>query len=90
MNYKSPQEDWRKRVSEAFSSMQDALLTHFVPLFLGTNHLTRAKALAHQTLYWKTFFGGNVALVLDETYYFIKKSHDHAFQRKMLIAQEST
>ena len=82
MNYKSPQEDRRKRVSKACSSVQDALLTHFVSRFPSANHLTRAEALVHQTVYSKTFFGNNGALILDGTYYFIRKSQDHAFQRK--------
>ena len=88
MNYKFSQEDKRKRVSEACSSVEDALLTHFVPRFFGANHLTRAQALAHQTVYSKTFFRGNVALILDGTYYFIQKSQDHAFQRKTYSLQK--
>ena len=88
MNYKSSQEDRRKRVSEACSSVYNALLTHFVPRFLGANHLTRAQALAHQTVYSKTVFGDNVALILDGTYYFIQKSQDHAFQKKTYSLQK--
>ena len=88
MNYISSQEGQRKRVSEACSSVQDALLTHFLPRFLGANYLTRAQALTHQTVCSKTFFGDNVALILDGTYYFIQKSQDHAFQRKIYSLQK--
>ncbi|CAF4989323.1 unnamed protein product, partial [Rotaria sp. Silwood1] len=31
MNYKSPVDDYRKRVAETCSSVQDNLLAHFVP-----------------------------------------------------------
>jgi len=88
MNYKSASGYQRKRVSEGCSSAQKALLINFVPRFLGAEHLTRTQALAHQTIYSKTFFGDNVALILDGTYYFIQKSKDHAFQRATYSGQK--
>ena len=88
INYKALQEDWWKRASEACPSVQDALPTHVVLRFLGANHLTRAQALAHQTVYSKAFFGDNVALIRDGTYYFIQKSQAHAFQRKVYSLQK--
>ncbi|CAF4626320.1 unnamed protein product, partial [Didymodactylos carnosus] len=73
MNYKTPLTDQRKRVSEACAAVQQALIRNFVPKYLGVQHLSRSEALKHQTPYTKTFFGDNVALILDGTYFYIHK-----------------
>ena len=88
MNCKSSINDKKKRIAENCSFVQENLLTYFVRNSLGVNHINRNQALDHQIIYSRTLFSGNVALILDGTYYFIQKSQDHTFQRSTYSAHK--
>ena len=50
-------ESGRLRARDAFTSVREALAIHFVPCFLGPDHLTPDQAKAHNTIYSTKFFG---------------------------------
>ncbi|CAF4293350.1 unnamed protein product, partial [Rotaria sp. Silwood2] len=87
-NYDLSSEDRRKRVSKACDGIQHALLTHFVPRFLGLGHLNRSTLLSHHTSYSKIFFGGGACLIWDGTYLYINKSSDHLLQKQTYSGQK--
>ncbi|CAF1182034.1 unnamed protein product [Didymodactylos carnosus] len=87
-NYDTSSEDRRKRVSDSCDAVMDCLLKHFVPNFLGLNRVTYQQALAHDTIYSKTFFGNGFKFTWDATYFFVNKSSDHVLQKKTYSGQK--
>ena len=64
-------------VSRTFHAVLSALSKSVVPKILGTKHMTRAEAVAHNTVFTKCFYKEKVTLILDGTYIYIQKSADH-------------
>ena len=59
-----------------------------VPKFLGTNHITRAEAVAHNTVSTKCFYTDKVTLILVGTYIYIQESADHILERSSYSGQK--
>jgi len=77
----------KKRVSRAIAAARTALLSMFVPNFLGTNHISREDFITkHTRTMAKTLFAGGedvCILVADGTYMYIEKSSNYKFQRQI-------
>ena len=80
----------KQRVSDAIHTVSEQLAKFFVPEHLGVESLTRETAMAHATIYAKTFFGGNrVISIWDGTYFYIQKSEDYEMARKTYSGHKS-
>lgn len=82
-------ENGRKMVSNAFSSVTSDLDKFFVPLHLGCSHIAREKALSeHMTAYSSVLYGGKLCIIWDGTYYYIQKSGNYKFGRQTYSGQK--
>jgi len=76
----------KRRVGRAIAAARTALLSMFVPNFLGTNHISREDFITkHTRTMAKTLFAGGedvCILVADGTYMYIEKSSNYKFQRR--------
>ena len=59
-----------------------------VPKFLGKNHMTRAEAVAHNTVSTKCFYKDKVTLILVGTYIYIQESAQHILERSSYSGQK--
>ena len=75
-------ESGRLRARDAFTSVREALATHFVPCFLGPDHLTPDQAKAHNTIYSTKFFGDKPTTIWDGTYLYTYRSLNYSAGRK--------
>ncbi|CAF1149797.1 unnamed protein product [Didymodactylos carnosus] len=82
------EENIRKRVADTFRSVASALHQLLTPNHLGITHLTREAALVHHTAYTRTFFGDQLSLIWDGTYFYMYKSNDHNLQRGTFSGQK--
>ena len=64
------------------------LSQHFVPKYLGVNHLSRNQARKHNTNYTLEFFGDNVTVIWDGTYIYTGRSSAHSSNRATSSGQK--
>lgn len=64
-NYTGDSDNRRKRVADTFDSVRSLLIRNFVPLYLGTSHLSRNQALHHNTAFSKEFWDNKVTIIWD-------------------------
>jgi hypothetical protein len=75
----------KSSVRRAVSTVRQAFMRGFVPLYLGIEALTRDEIISQHTRpLAKSLFGAenSLILVLDGTYIYINKSNNFAFQRR--------
>ena len=73
-------ENGRIMVSRAFRFVASDLDAHFLPTFIGSQHISREAAFSkHMTAYSSVLFGEKMCIVWDCTYYYIEKSSSYHF-----------
>jgi len=76
----------KRRVGRAITTARIALMSSFVPQYLGIDHVSPESIIKdHTTSMAKTLFAGGkdvCILVVDGTYMFIQKSSNYSFQRR--------
>ncbi|CAL8076174.1 unnamed protein product [Orchesella dallaii] len=73
----------KRRISDAITSITNALEEHFVPKFLGYKHIRREDVKNHTPELVTEMYNvdpDNIVLILDGTYIYIQKSQDHQTQ----------
>ncbi|CAF1234849.1 unnamed protein product, partial [Didymodactylos carnosus] len=85
---KTDEENIRKRVADTLHSVAETFNELLTPYHLGVNHLSRDSALQHHTAYTKAFFGDQLSMIWDGTYFYIHKSNDHRLQRSTFSGQK--
>ncbi|CAF2666879.1 unnamed protein product [Rotaria sp. Silwood2] len=78
----------RKVVSRTFDSIRQVLKDKLVPNYPGTGNLSRLEAIDHNTSFPNEFFGQNVTIIWDGTYFYTGKSSSHEFQRSTYSGQK--
>ena len=78
----------RKLISRTFDSIRQILIEKLVPQYLGIGHLSRTEAINHNTSFSNQFFGKNVTIIWDGTYFYTGKSSSHEFQRSTYSGQK--
>lgn len=81
-------ENRRKRMADAFDSVRNILVRHFVPLHLGAQHLSRDEAIKNNTSFSVEFFRNNVTIIWDGTYIYMSKSSSNQINRKTYSGQK--
>ena len=64
------------------------LSQHFVPKYLGVNHLSRNQAWKHNTSFTLEFFGDNVTVIWDGTFIYTGKSSANSTNRATYSGQK--
>jgi len=82
LGLRDPRNDGRIIVSKTFIAVTERLQKNFVPLYLGTNHLSPQESKTHSTVYSKSIFGDEPTTIWDGTYIYIDKSSNYEMSRK--------
>ena len=80
----------RKLISRTFDSIRQILVDKLAPQYLGIGHLSRTEAINHNITSSNGFFGKNVTIIWDGTYFYTGKSSSHEFQRPTYSGQKKT
>ena len=79
----------RKLISQTFDSIRQILVDKLVLQYLGIGHLSHTEAINHNVLFSNRFFGKNVTIIWDCTYFYTGKSSSHEFQRSTYSEQKN-
>ena len=77
-----------KVVAKSFDLVHQVLVNKLVPKFLGISHLSCSEVINHNTSFSNEFFGQNVTVIWDGTYFYTGKSSLHEFQRSTYSGQK--
>ena len=83
--------DSRQRVADYCAQTREALVKHFVPQYLGANHINREAFLLKNTVFSKRLFDLNdsqLCLIADGTYIYCQKSSNNRLQRMLYSGQK--
>lgn len=76
----------RQKVSDYCAQLRISLIKDFVPIYLGSNHLSREEFLQKNTIFSKSLFNmtdDQLCIIADGTYIYCQKSSNNKLQRQL-------